>query len=132
MCAAILVKLYMFLYNRALAKRFSSPALRAVAFDSLSDTVATGAVLLSALAARFPGTRRLFNMRFREATGHSVLDEILHVRLERAFTLLAETDTAIGAVPALCGFRTNRALDFLFHARFGMSMRDWRKRHGRQ
>ena len=53
MCAAILVKLYMFLYNRALAKRFSSPALRAVAFDSLSDTVATGAVLLSALAARF-------------------------------------------------------------------------------
>lgn len=49
MAAAIAVKLYMFLYNRALAKRFDSPALRAVAFDSLSDTVATGAVLVSAL-----------------------------------------------------------------------------------
>ena len=53
MGAAVLVKLYMFLYNRALAKRFDSPALRAVAFDSLSDTVATGAVLVSALVTRF-------------------------------------------------------------------------------
>ena len=80
------------------------------------------------LAARFPGSRRLFEMRFREATGHSVLDEILHVRLEKAFALLAETDTAIGAVPALCGFRCNRTLDALFRSRTGLSMRDWRKR----
>lgn len=84
------------------------------------------------LARRFPGTRRFFNMRFREATGHSVLDEILHVRLERAFTLLAETKTAIGAIYALCGFRSNRALDYLFHARFGMSMREWRMRNARK
>ena len=81
------------------------------------------------LAARFAGTRRLFDLRFREATGHSVLDEILHVRLERAFTLLAETDTAIGAIYAFCGFRSGRALDFLFRTRFGMSMREWRKRN---
>lgn len=53
MTAAIAVKLYMFLYNRALAKRFDSPALRAVAFDSLSDTVATGAVLVSALITHY-------------------------------------------------------------------------------
>ncbi len=82
----------------------------------------------SGLAARFPGSRRLFEMRFREATGHSVLDEILHVRLEKAFALLAETDTAIGAVPALCGFRCNRTLDALFRSRTGLSMRDWRRR----
>lgn len=53
MAAAIAVKLYMFLYNRALAKRFDSPALRAVAFDSLSDTIATGAVLVSALITHY-------------------------------------------------------------------------------
>ena len=81
------------------------------------------------LAARFAGTRRLFDLRFREATGHSVLDEILHVRLERAFTLLAETDTAIGAIYAFCGFRSGRALDFLFRTRFRMSMSEWRKRN---
>ena len=53
MAGAILVKLYMFYYNRALAKRFDSPALKAVSFDSLSDTAATTAVLVSALVTRF-------------------------------------------------------------------------------
>ncbi|MBQ6235727.1 MAG: cation transporter, partial [Clostridia bacterium] len=53
MGVSILVKLYMFYYNRALAKRFDSPALKAVAFDSLSDTVATFTVLVSALVTRF-------------------------------------------------------------------------------
>ena len=53
MAISVLVKLYMFLYNRALAKRFDSPALNAVAFDSVSDAVATGAVLVSAFIARF-------------------------------------------------------------------------------
>ena len=83
------------------------------------------------LARRFPGSRRHFERRFREAIGHSVLDEILHVRLDKAFTLLAGTDTAIGAIYALCGFRSPRALDFLVHDRTGMSMRDWRKRNYR-
>ncbi len=83
------------------------------------------------LAARFPGSRSLFQLRFREAMGHSVLDEILHVRLEKVLTLLSQTDTAIGAISGLCGFRTDRALDSLFHSRFGMSMQEWRRRNGR-
>ena len=84
------------------------------------------------LAQRFAGSRRHFERRFREATGHSVLDEILHVRLDKAFTLLAETDTAIGAIYAHCGFRSPRALDFLVHDRTGMSMREWRRRNARK
>ena len=82
-----------------------------------------------ALAARFQGSRRLFDMRFREAVGHSVLDEILHVRLEKARTLLAQTDTAIGAIPGLCGFGCDSTLDVLFRRRTGLSMRAWRKQH---
>ena len=81
------------------------------------------------LAGRFPGTRRLFDMRFREAMGHSVLDEILHVRMDKAFTLLAQTDTAIGAIPGLCGFGSDSDLDIHFRKRCGMSMRNWRKRN---
>ena len=82
-----------------------------------------------ALSARFPGSRRLFDMRFREAMGHSVLDEILHVRMEKAFTLLAQTGTAIGAIPGRCGFGSDSDLDILFRKRCGMSMRAWRKRN---
>lgn len=81
------------------------------------------------LAARFPGSRRLFDLRFREALGHSALDEILHVRMEQSFTLLAKTDTAIGAIAGMCGFGSDSALDKLFRARCGMSMREWRKRN---
>lgn len=53
MGGSILVKLYMFLYNKSLAKRFDSPALKAVAFDSLSDTAATSTVLISALVTHY-------------------------------------------------------------------------------
>ena len=44
---SILVKLYMFLYNRRLGKKLASPAMEATAMDSLSDSVATAAVLIA-------------------------------------------------------------------------------------
>ncbi len=81
------------------------------------------------LAARMPGSRRLLEMRFREAMGHSILDEIMHVRLEKVETLLAGTDTAIGAIADFCGFGSEVELRQLFRARTGMSMREWRKRN---
>jgi len=45
LCAGILVKLYMFAYNRKLGKLTNSVTLRAVAADSLSDCAATAAVI---------------------------------------------------------------------------------------
>lgn len=53
LCAAILVKLWMFWFNRSLGRAIDSAAMAAAAADSLSDTLSTGAVLLSALAGRF-------------------------------------------------------------------------------
>jgi cation diffusion facilitator family transporter len=52
---SILVKLYMFLYNRAVGARLGSSAMRATARDSLSDCVSTFAVLVCTLLARFTG-----------------------------------------------------------------------------
>lgn len=52
---SILGKLYMFLYNRAVAKKIDSAAMRATARDCLSDSVSTLVVLLCALVARFTG-----------------------------------------------------------------------------
>jgi LacI family transcriptional regulator len=84
-----------------------------------------------ALAARFPGSRRLFELRFREAMGRSILDEILHVRMQKVMTLLADMDIPIGAIADFCGFRSDRALRKLFLAREGMSMAAWRRLHHR-
>ena len=79
------------------------------------------------LARRFPGTRQLFDLRFREAMGHSPLDEIIHVRLQRALELLARPDFPISAIADFSGFPSERVLQKHFQARFHTSMRDWRK-----
>ena len=81
------------------------------------------------LASRLPGSRSLLDIRFREAMGHSVFDEILQVRLERVFDLLRQPGTPISAIADLSGFGSLRALDKLFRSRFGCSLRAWRKRY---
>lgn len=53
LCASILVKLWMFFFNRNLSRRIGSAAMMATATDSLSDAAATSAVLLGTLAGRF-------------------------------------------------------------------------------
>jgi LacI family transcriptional regulator len=81
------------------------------------------------LASRFNGSRHLFEMRFREATGHSVGEEIIQVRLERAMDLLSRRDVPIADIAQLCGFRSDIALRKLFRSRLHVSMRRWRSEH---
>lgn len=52
---SVCVKLYMSFYNRSIGNKIDSEAMRATATDSLSDSVATSAVLVSMLAAHFTG-----------------------------------------------------------------------------
>ena len=49
---SIAVKLYMYTYNKAVSKKINSAAMAATAADSLSDTVATAAVLLSMIVGK--------------------------------------------------------------------------------
>ena len=53
LAASIAVKLWMFLFNRGLARRIQSAALSATAADSLSDACATGVLLLGLAAGDF-------------------------------------------------------------------------------
>lgn len=57
LCASIAVKLYMFLYNKRIGKKLGSTAMEATAIDSLSDCVATTAVLAATLVGHFTGLR---------------------------------------------------------------------------
>ena len=81
------------------------------------------------LAARFPVSRKHFERRFREATGHSVLDEILNIRLEQVQAYLLRRDIAIDAIAGLCGFGSEIELRRLFRRRFRSSMTEWRARN---
>ncbi len=78
---------------------------------------------------RTSGSRSLVDLRFREATGHSIFDEILHVRLEKACLLLAGSKTSIDAIASFCGFGSENSLLKVFRAHFGVSMRQWRTLH---
>ncbi|MCR5278340.1 MAG: cation diffusion facilitator family transporter [Lachnospiraceae bacterium] len=54
---SVAVKLYMSAYNRNIGRKIDSLPLMATSVDSLSDSVATGAVLVSAVIAHFTGLR---------------------------------------------------------------------------
>ncbi|MBR6521189.1 MAG: cation transporter [Oscillospiraceae bacterium] len=55
MAASILVKLYIFAYNRRLGIKLDSPALKAVAADSISDCAATLVVLITTVVSDVTG-----------------------------------------------------------------------------
>ena len=56
--ASILVKVYMFYYNRSLSKKLDSAAMKATSVDSLSDTVATTLVLIATVISKYTGLIR--------------------------------------------------------------------------
>lgn len=55
LAVSILVKLYMFYYNRRIGGQIDSAAMRATAMDSLSDCMATLAVLAASLIGKYTG-----------------------------------------------------------------------------
>lgn len=52
---SMLIKLYMFVYNRACGKKLDSAAMKATASDSIGDTAATLAVLISLIVTHYTG-----------------------------------------------------------------------------
>lgn len=53
LAVSILIKLYMFFFNRKIGKRINSEALIASAQDSVNDCIATGAILISVGVSMF-------------------------------------------------------------------------------
>ena len=88
-----------------------------------------GGLTAAGLAARFKGSRRNFERRFREAVGRSVFEEILNVRIEKAKALLSRPDVAIGTIYFQCGFGSESKLRMHFRRLTGMSPRQWRRNY---
>ena len=76
-------------------------------------------------------SRRLATMRFRKATGRSILDELHARRLERICDLLANTNWSISTVIAQSGYASSSFAQRMFRAKTGCTMLAWRRRfHG--
>jgi len=74
-------------------------------------------------------SRRLAEMRFRAATGQSILNAIRDRRLHHVLELLADGKTPLETVPFLCGWKGTATLRRYFKERTGMTLREWRKTH---
>ena len=76
------------------------------------------------IAAEMGCSRRLAEIRFRQATGTTIKAAITDVRLERAKTLMRNHALPLKAIAAACGYRTANALRTAYRKRFKVSLAD--------
>ena len=83
---AILAKMWLFIFYRKIAKTIDSAAIKGTAYDSISDSISTLAVLISALVAKFlklsiDGYVSLLVSIFILFTGYKAIKEIIDLLL---------------------------------------------------
>ncbi len=61
--------------------------------------------------------------------GHTILDEIHAVRLERVQELLRNPRISYASLPDFCGYNSLVDLRRVFRKRTGLTMGEYRKRH---
>lgn len=74
-------------------------------------------------------SRRLAELRFREVTGKSILEEIRRVRYENAEKILSQTQAPLGVVANMSGWASVTTFCREFKAVFGMSPMEWRRKN---
>ena len=74
----------------------------------------------------FPCSRVYAEMRFRKATGQSILEAIQTMRLERAKELLRNPTQQLKTIADFCGFKSQNALCKFFRKKTGKTMSAWR------
>ena len=79
--------------------------------------------------ALLPGSRRYAERDFLKATGKTILQTIIDVRMEKAKVLLQNPSCRLSTVAAQCGWMSPNYLRRAFLKRMRMSMSDWRKQN---
>ncbi len=80
------------------------------------------------ILSEFECSRRMAEMKFRSVVGHSILQEIKNVRMEKVCELLRTADITLSALADRCGFRSPILLERQFKARFGCTPHQWRSK----
>ena len=75
-------------------------------------------------------SRRSLDRHAKRLFGHSTLDEIQRLRLERATRLLSQLDLTIAEVAKGSGFEDVKYFHRIFKKQFGTSPALWRKSEG--
>ena len=101
-----------------------SQALACIAAHAFEPKLSTDAIV------RTMGcSRRLADLIFTRAVGHSIRREIHLRRYEKACLLLRTSDMPLGDIPYLCGYDSVNFFQRMFKRESGMTMRDWRQKN---
>jgi LacI family transcriptional regulator len=93
------------------------------------NTEALTGIGVEDVAARFKVSRSLLELRFRELQGESVYEAILRIRLEEVKRRLRRTNETISEITTACGWKNPAPPKSLFKKRFGISMREYRRKN---
>ena len=115
--------------RRTSTRRLVSPDKNVLAAVALIRREACSGLRSEKVLAAFPCSRRLAEMRFRKATGHSVLDEIHAVRLDCAKMFLKNPNQLLKPISDFCGFKYPNSLRKFFLKDTGLTLSEWRSRH---
>ncbi len=112
--------------RRGSSRVFLQTDRHALAASEMILAKACGKLHAKDVLATFPCSRRLAEIRFRKATGRSVLEEIKAVRIKRAKQLLADPGRELSAIAFQCGYDSETTFCRVFREETGMTMRGWR------
>ncbi len=79
------------------------------------------------VAAHAATGRRTLETRFRELVGHTILEEIRRVRVQRVKQLLSDTDSSMPAIARRSGFATPQRMSVVFRQATGMTPSAYRQ-----
>jgi LacI family transcriptional regulator len=92
----------------------------------------TGRLTVGSILAAVPASRRSLETRFKKATGRTLREEIVRVRLAHARALLRTTTLTVGDVAAECGFGSAQRFHEAFRGAEGVSPGRYRRGAARQ
>ena len=108
-----------------------SPGVRIVReVNTYLDGHALKPIRVADIVAHVGVSSRLANLRYSEATGRSIQEELVARRLAEAKRLLEKTGWPMTRIATRCGFKSSIVLAHLFSSHFDMSMSEWRNAHG--
>jgi len=115
--------------RRLSIKRLQHPdPIVAKALDLIRQKACNGLKAAEVLRL-FPCSRRMAYLRFSKAVGHSILDEIQSIRLDRAKQLLLNPNQQLKPLADFCGFSHPNSLRKFFLKETGMTLSEWQKKH---
>ena len=116
--------------RRESTRRFTRPdKIAAKALERIRREACSGLSAIDVIRM-FPCSRKTAELRFKAATGNSILHEIRNVRLETAKKLLRGERLRLDRVADLCGYKSLPSFSNFFRAETGRSPSSWRDSRG--